>query len=67
MLKNQYESVYSDPVNSMKVTDPSSFFNTSEAEEILDNAVFNRDDILEALDKLSSNSAPGLMEYPLYF
>ena len=59
MLKQQYESVYSSPVQSMKIEDPIDFFNINNAEEQLNNVVFNRNDIIEALEKLSTSLAPG--------
>ena len=59
MLKKQYESVFSSPIEAKKVMDPTTFFQSNEAEEQLDNAVFDRNDIVDALDKFSSNSAPG--------
>ena len=59
MLKKQYESVFSSPIEAKKVMDHTTFFKSNEAEEQLDNAVFDRNDIVDALDKLSSNSAPG--------
>ena len=59
MLKQQYESVYSSPVQSMKIEDPLNFYNINNAVEQLDNVVFNRNDIIEALEKLSTSSAPG--------
>ena len=68
MLKLQYESVYSKPLESMNVEDPSNFFKLDDdAEEQLDNAVFNRSDILEAIEKLSANSAPGPDGIPSLF
>ena len=59
MLKNQYEGVYSSPVEAMEIVHPDNFFKTSDAEEQLDNIVFDRIGILEAIDKLLNNSNPG--------
>ena len=59
MLKTQYESVFSKPDVSKKVEDPEAFFTHSVAEEKLDNITFDRNDVLEALDKLSNKSSPG--------
>ena len=59
MLKEQYESVYSSPKESMKIQDAQEFFSQSNASEQLDNVTFDRLDVLDALDKLSSNSSPG--------
>ena len=59
MLKSQYESVYSSPDPSKEVTDPEEFFSIDEGSEYLDNIAFDRQDVLDALDKLSANSAPG--------
>ena len=59
MLKNQYESVYSTPVESMKISDPDSFFTLDDTNEELDNVTIGRDEVIEALEKLSTNAAPG--------
>ena len=59
MLKAQYESVFSHPVPAKVISDPENFFKSSDADEQLDNVIFNRDDVIEALDKLSTNAAPG--------
>ena len=58
-FKKQYESVFSSPIETKKVIDSTTFFQSNEAEEHLDNAVFERNNMVDALDKLSSNSAPG--------
>ena len=59
MLKDQYESVFSNPVESMKIDDPVNFFMSDHTSEEIDNVIFGRDEVIEALDKLSTNAAPG--------
>ena len=59
MLKSQYESVFSTPVESKKISNPESFFMPGNSDEEIDNVVFGREDVVEALNKLSNNAAPG--------
>ena len=59
MLKSQYESVFSTPDESKKISDPENFFKPDENAEEIDNVVFGREEVIEALDKLSTNAAPG--------
>ena len=57
----QYESVYSQPVEDMKVSNPVEFFNlpTHQDQEELDNVVFDMEDVVSALDQLSSGASAG--------
>ena len=59
MLKTQYESVFSTPVATQQISDPESFFKSDNTDEEIDNVVFGREDVVEALSKLSNNAAPG--------
>ena len=59
MLKSQYESVYSTPVKEKIVSSPQEFFSHNTAEEQFNSIVIDRNDIMEALDNLSSKSAAG--------
>ena len=43
MLKKQYESVFSNPDESMEVLDPDNFFSVNDAEEQLESVVFDRE------------------------
>ena len=43
ILKAQYESVFSHPVKAKVISDPKNFFQSSNADDQLDNVMFNRD------------------------
>ena len=46
------------------ISDPENFFHSINADELLDNVMFKRDDIIEALEKLSANAFPGPDGFP---
>ena len=52
MLREQYESVYSIPMESMKISNPLEFFAQSNASEQLNNVFFVKEDIIENLTSL---------------
>ena len=57
MLKEQYESVYSTPVEDKKVTNPQEFFSQNSAAHQIDSFNIDREDIIDALDKLGRSSS----------
>ena len=59
MLKEQYESVYSTPVEDKKVTNPQEFFSQNSAAHQIDTINIDREDIIDALDKLGRSSSAG--------
>ena len=59
MLRQQYESVFSIPLEEKQILNPEEFFSTNDAKETLDNIPFNRKDILEKIDCLSAGAASG--------
>ena len=59
MLTKQYENAFSNQVESMKILNPDDFFSFVDTQDQFDSLVFDRVDILQALDKLSNNSAAG--------
>ena len=59
MLRKQYESVFSNPREEKKVSNPQEFFSQNKASEQLDNIPFDRKDIIDALVHLSSGSSAG--------
>ena len=59
MLKSQYESVYSSPLQDKAVSNPQEFFSMNNASQQLDSIQIHRDDIIQALDQLSLSSAAG--------
>ena len=66
MLKSQYEKSFSQPFEEAKIRDPNTFF-TSESEEvsaIFTNVHITHVDVLEAIDSLSVNAAPGPDFFP---
>ena len=59
MLRLQYESVFSTPMKDKQIQNPEEFFSSTEAESSLDNISFNRSDIIDKIDCLSSGAACG--------
>ena len=59
ILRRQYESVYSQPMENKKVSNPQEFFSINNAAEQLDYVVFDREDIVSAIDQLSTGSSAG--------
>ena len=59
VLKNQYESVFSEPVEAKKISDPEDFFKLDDTVQEIDNVIFGREEVIDALGKLSNNAAPG--------
>ena len=59
MLKTQYETVYSKPVKENIVSNPQEFFGQCDAEEQFNSFIIDREDIILALDSLSSKSSAG--------
>ena len=59
MLKEQYESVYSTPFEDKKVTNPQEFFSQNSAAHQIDSFNIDREDIIDALDKLGRSSSAG--------
>ena len=66
MLRLQYEKSFSKPVDSAKISDPTTFF-TEHVEEFSTNfqsITITHVDVLEAIDSLSINAAPGPDSFP---
>ena len=59
VLKNQYQSVFSEPVEAKKISDPEDFFKLDDTVQEIDNVIFGREEVIDALGKLSNNEAPG--------
>ena len=59
MLKEQYESVFSSPIESKQVDDSSVFFSTNHAANKLENLFISQADVVEALESLGSRSSAG--------
>ena len=61
-LQDQYSSVWCQPSEKYKVSDPKSFFRTeveNEPSEVLYKVRFSRDKVLKAIEKLNRKAAPG--------
>ena len=63
LLKEQYESVFTQPVASKMVNDPQQLFSTSEENDLTDIAV-NEEVVTMAIKTLKTHSAPGPDEFP---
>ena len=59
MLSEQYDSVFSSPVEEKTVTNPGDFFLSNEAETKLESIPFDRQDIIDKIDSLSVGAAAG--------
>ena len=59
MLREQYNSVFSKPNENFRVEDPALFFSFEDDDEILTNISFDKEDIIDQIDSLSSNAAAG--------
>ena len=67
MLKEQYNSVFSSPREDKKVSSPVEFFSINTANEQLDNIVFDKEDVIDAIDKLNKSSSCGPDGVPAIF
>ena len=59
MLRTQYESVFSEPLEDKLINNPQQFFSVNESETQLDNISFDRDDVVSMINSLSSGAAAG--------
>ena len=59
VLKEEYESVYIIPMETVLVSNPHEFFKCNNAAEQLNNIFPVKEDTLEALDKLDPDSSAG--------
>ena len=67
MLRSQYEKAFSVPMESAVVEDPEDFFATDDVnflEPSLPNIHFSFNDVIDAIDELSANAAPGPDYFP---
>ena len=58
-LKQQYETVFSDPKEDAKIHNPKEFFSETTNDENIGNILFNYQDIRDSIDELSSKAASG--------
>ena len=58
-LRKQYEKVFSDPKDSMKIDNPSEFFNAEFNGQNRTDVIFSHEDIKEAIDELSLTASAG--------
>ena len=59
MLRKQYDSVFSSPKEENMILNPDEFFSVNNSPTQLDYITFNRNDIIEQIDKLSVGAAAG--------
>jgi hypothetical protein len=59
MLRNQYDGVFSNPKKEASIKNPNDFFATNDAQTTLENISFDRQDILDMIDKLSPGASAG--------
>ena len=59
MLSEQYDSVFSTPKEEAIIHNPRDFFSTNECETSLESIPFDREDILNMIDKLSLGASAG--------
>ena len=66
MLRSQYEKSFSEPFKDAKVEDPNIFFQefSEEISECLSSVQITHQDVIEAIDSLSTNAAPGPDYFP---
>ena len=59
MLNEQYESVFSSPRKDKRISSPLEFFSHNYANEQLDNIIFDREDVVDAINQLNNSSSAG--------
>ena len=59
LLEKMEDSVFSNPKEEATVKKPSELFSTNDANTTLENISFDRQDILDMIDKLSSGASAG--------
>ena len=59
MLRSQYESVFSSPMEEFLISNPQEFFSTNEESTQLDSISFTRDDVVDKIDCLSAGASAG--------
>ena len=59
MLKEQYDSVFSMPDTEKAVENLTMFFSTEQSDSGLNNVVFDRNDVINKIDSLSTGAAAG--------